>query len=282
MKSRSSNEVKRCRPLLGTFVEIAARGQDRQLLDRAIESAFGAIAQVHRLMNFHDPSSDVSRMNRDGFPKGAIVHRWTWRVMRAAQSFARKSDGVFDVTAGTRERLHSTASWRDIFLRGNREVFFRRSLLVDLSGIAKGFAVDRAIEVLQRAGLTSGMVNAGGDLRVFGSTSRQVHLRHPAAPTRSSGVLRVRNRALATSAIYFAPGALRHGRTGLPVTRNMSVTVAARDCMSADALTKIVMTLREKAAPILTHYEAEALLLEREHARLSIFRSACDIHVPTP
>lgn len=282
MKLRSSNEVRRCRPLLGTFVEIAARGKDRQRLECAIEAGFGAIARVHRLMSFYDPASDVSRMNREAFPKGTIVHPWTWRVLQAAQNFARASDGIFDITAASRPPFRSTASWRDIFLRGKREVFFRRKVIVDLGGIAKGFAVDRAIDALQRAGLTNGMVNAGGDIRMFGSASRQVHLRHPAAPTRSCGMLRVRNRALATSANYFTRGALRHGRTGLPITRNISVTIAADDCMTADALTKIVLNMREKAAPLLAHHRAEALLLDREDARWSMFRPACDIHVPIP
>jgi len=69
MRSRSTIEIRRCRPLLGTFVEIAVRGCNERLLARGIEAGFDAIVRVSRLMSFHDPLSDVSRMNRDLFPK---------------------------------------------------------------------------------------------------------------------------------------------------------------------------------------------------------------------
>src|SRR4029450_1737688 len=98
MRLRSSIEIRRCRPLLGTFVEITARGRDERLLTRGIEAGFDAIARVNRLMSFHDPLSDVSRMNRDAFPKGVIVHPWTWQVMKASKRFAEESQGIFDIT----------------------------------------------------------------------------------------------------------------------------------------------------------------------------------------
>lgn len=278
MTLRSNIELRRCRPLLGTFVEIAARGKDRQRVDRAIAAAFDEVARVHRLMSFHDPDSDVSRMNRHAFPKGVIVDPWTWKVMLAAQTFAGESNGVFDVTVGSKS---NATSWRNIFLRRNCEVFFWRRLIVDLGGIAKGFAVDRAVAVLKDNGVTAGIVNAGGDLRVFGSTSREIHLRNPISPTQFSGKLRLRNRAVATSANYFSPSALINGQTRGAMTRQLSVTVAAADCMTADALTKIVFGLREKSAPLLKRHGADALLLERDGSPSWTFQSPCVIHART-
>src|SRR5580704_14974817 len=115
MKSVSS-EVRRARPLLGTFVDITAQGAGEAELHCAIDRAFAAIERVHRLMSFHDPDSDVSRMNRGAFPKGVTVHQWSWQVMLAAQTFARKSDGVFDITVASKP---NAISWRDISLRRN-------------------------------------------------------------------------------------------------------------------------------------------------------------------
>ena len=137
-------------------------------------------------------------------------------------------------------------------------------MIVDLGGIAKGFAVDRAVKALRHAGVSSGVVNAGGDLRVFGSSSREVHLRSATSPAVISEVLRLRNRAIATSATYFEPSALIDGRTRRSLKSSISVTVAAGDCTTADALTKIVFALREKAAPLLERYRADALILERD------------------
>ena len=91
-------QVRRCRPLLGTFVDIQAFGTNSAELESAVEAAFLAIAQVHRLMSFHDLESDVSRMNREAYRTAVHVHPLTWRVLKSAQEFSRKSDGIFDIT----------------------------------------------------------------------------------------------------------------------------------------------------------------------------------------
>jgi FAD:protein FMN transferase len=143
MRSRSSIEIRRCRPLLGTFAEMAVRGHNERLLARGIEAGFDAIVRVNRLMSFHDPLSDVSRMNRDAFPKGVSVHPWTWQVMRAAKRLVEESHGTFDITVAPLltkwnylpDRCYQfspIASSRDIFLRRNYKVFFCRDLIVDL------------------------------------------------------------------------------------------------------------------------------------------------------
>ena len=74
MKSRSNIEIRRCRPLLGTLVEIGALGRNEVQVEGAINAAFASVAKVHRLMSYYDPRSDVSHMNREAFPKSVIVH----------------------------------------------------------------------------------------------------------------------------------------------------------------------------------------------------------------
>src|SRR5207247_1852567 len=148
-------------------------------------------------------------------------------------------------------------SWRDIVLGGAGHVRFRRPLLIDFGGIAKGFAVDRAVEILKRKRVMAGIVNAGGDLRVFGSASQVVHVRHPKQPNRAAGAVRLRERAIATSGIYFAHTKNRgrwvspilDGRTGRAACDFISVTVGAAKCMTADAMTKAVVGLRREDAP---------------------------------
>jgi thiamine biosynthesis lipoprotein len=295
MRSLSSIEIRRCRPLLGTFVEITARGRDERLLARGIEAGFDAIARVNCLMSFHNPLSDVSRMNRDAFPKGVSVHPWTWQVMRAAKRFAEESHGAFDITVAPlltkwnylpdrRYQFSPTATSRDIFLRRNYEVFFCRDLIVDLGGIAKGFAVDRAVEALKQSGVGAGIVNAGGDLRTFGPASQFIHLRHPGEPTRIAGAVRLRERAMATSGTYFERrmhraqyvSPLLDWRSRQTARQLISASVAAAECIVADALTKVVFALREEAAGLLTRYRADALLLEHDGAPSWMFHSPCD------
>jgi thiamine biosynthesis lipoprotein len=295
----ASNRVRRARPCLGTFVEITARGDSDTKLHGAIDHAFDAIARVDRQMSFHHPASEISRINREAFRRKVKVDPWTWHVLRAAQELSHESDGIFDITVARklmqwkylprRYRNVSEGNWREIVVKKNRTVRFRQRVIVDLGGIAKGFAVDRAVEALKRAGVSSGVVNAGGDLRVFGLKSELIHLRHPAEPMRPAGAIKLRERALATSGIYFAQkrhgtamvNSLINGRTGRSSRKLISVSIAASACMIADALTKIVFVLREKSAPLLARYHADALLLERDGAPLWKFHSTCDTCDPT-
>jgi thiamine biosynthesis lipoprotein len=178
MRSPSRIEVRRCRPLLGTFVEISARGRDERLLARGIEAGFAAIATVHRLLSWRRLSGVLAHESGRVSKRCERACPWTWQVAKASKRFAEESHGMFDITVAPwltkwnylprrGYQFSPTASSRDIFLRRNCEVFFRRGLIVDLGGIAKGFAVDRAVDALKENGIECGLVNAGGDLRTF-------------------------------------------------------------------------------------------------------------------
>src|SRR5215475_1309523 len=82
--------LRRARPLLGTFVEIVVSG-----------AAFAVVARVHRLMSFHDPDSDVSRLNRDAAKGPVAVDPWTFQVLQIAEDLRRRSAGVFDVAVAS-------------------------------------------------------------------------------------------------------------------------------------------------------------------------------------
>ena len=278
------NRVRRARPGLGTIVEIEALGADPEQLTFAVEAAFSAVADVHRLMSFHDSTSDVSRLNFLAHKTSILVHPWTWSVLESAQEFSSLSDGAFDITVapllqrwgylpGSHVR-RSCATWRDIMLEPGNAVRFRRPLALDLGGIAKGFAVDRAVEALRHAGVSHGLVNAGGDLRVFGDEEREIYVRHPLSPGSAAGVLQIREKALATSAVYFSRrrvghlivSAIVHGGSRKPFIGDSSATVLAGNCLTADALTKIVLALGAAARPNLKQCGAEAFVLDGDLA----------------
>src|ERR1700740_1024197 len=96
MKSQS-NEIRRARPLLGTFVEIGAVGANAIA---GIEAAFHEVETIHRLMSFHEPTSDVSRINR-AVPGDVVpINRRTYEVLYRANMVSALSSGAFDVTVG--------------------------------------------------------------------------------------------------------------------------------------------------------------------------------------
>lgn len=274
----------RARPLLGTLVEIGARGASIPALDDAIERAFAAVQTIHALMSYHDPASDVSRLNRAGADCIA-VHPHTWAVLALAREVAAASDGRFDVSIAPELVRHGYlprhaglaqpapgANWQHIALLPGHRVQLARPLQLDLGGIAKGYAVDCAIHVLQQAGMNAGRVNAGGDLRRFGEAAETIHVRHPHAATCLLPLCRLEDGAVATSATYYSArprdghtvSPLIDAATRKPCTGGRSVSVLAARCAVADALTKVVYANPEAALPALRHFGAHAVVLDAD------------------
>jgi thiamine biosynthesis lipoprotein len=165
--------------------------------------------------------------------------------------------------------LAGGGSAADISLLDGYRVRFGRPLQIDLGGIAKGYAVDRAVAALKRAGVPAGVVNAGGDLRVFGAQPRTIHIRRPDRPNESLPLLEVANAAVATSGAYFASRSYRGGLvspivdpvTGESCRDARSVTVIASNCALADALTKVLLLNGGAAASVLRRSCAAAVTI---------------------
>ena len=284
MKSLS-NEIRRARPLLGTIVEI---GVPRRNASAAIEAAFREIETIHRLMSFHDSSSDISRVNRA--EPGEIVHLdpRTYEVLAYAQLMSRVSAGAFDVTVGGKlsdenflpkpaqaKTFDSQACFQDLVLLPNQCITLTRRAWIDVGGIAKGYAVDRAVMTLKKFGIVSGIVNAGGDLCVFGA-AQPVHIRHPENPSLTFPLGRILNSAVASSSGCFNDRAHNHQvsdplvdpRRNRRLNWRFSVTVIAPRCMLADALTKVVRLASRRAPRILWRFSAWALIINRRGLRV--------------
>ena len=285
-----SDSVRRARPLLGTFVEVAASGGGPARLEATVESAFEAIAVVHRLMSAHDPESDVGRLNREAATRAVTVHPWTYRVLETARDLHRRSAGNFDVAvapameahgllpaaSATPRRASGGASEGEAFelLPEHRVRVRDPGVRIDLGGIAKGFAVDRALDALRSLGASRGLVNAGGDLAAFGRDPEPVHLRDPRDPSRVLCRVELRDGALASTGGRFDPsvGAEVRGLTVIdprrwrPVEGIAGASVRASSCQVADALTKVVVVAGERAVGLLDHYGASALLVSSDGA----------------
>jgi thiamine biosynthesis lipoprotein len=279
--------MQRAQPWLGTLVEIAANGSDQSVIPVAIDRAFARVASIHAAMGFHNATSELSHINRSAARDWVPLSQDMARVLAAVCEFAAASHGVFDpsiapwlVASGHLPRHdgctnQSAPDWRAIELDGDR-VRFARPLLLDLGGIAKGYAVDAALAVLQDTGLTGARVNAGGDLARFGDIAAPVRVRHPQVATQMLQLAELQNGAVATSAGYYQNGAspLRHPGNGAELCRHDSISVIAPDCMTADALTKIVAAEPARAPSLLARFNAQALRLAVEDGALTL--TVCD------
>ena len=261
--------MRRCRPLLGTFVEIECDRAD------VIDAGFAAIERVHQLMSAHAFDSDVSRVNRLSHVKPVEVHEWTARVIERALSWSKRSEGAFDVVRAGRSALELgllprhfdqpraiASHWRLLEIQG-LSVGLLKPGCIDLGGIAKGFAVDCALSALRNAGCEKGLVNAGGDLSAFGS---QVHRISIVEPSTRAPLLEydLRDAAMATSGGLPNRGSLTFDHLTNVQSEWTSVTVISAYACDADALTKVVWALGDRAAPLLSEARAKAFAIRAD------------------
>ena len=260
----------RCKPLLGTYVEISID----QGSTAAIENAFIAIERVQSLMSFHNPNSELSQINARSHFEAVEIHDWTFVVLSIAKEIHQASNGLFDCgvgaklqSAGLLPNHHDNESTEyggleDLILISPNKVSSNKPLRLDLGGIAKGFAVDKAVETLQAAGVNSGSVNAGGDLKVFGSIPQAITVRHPSNPKELVNAGTLENGAIASSGLYYTNSHLSHIINPADMQHiqfGESYSVVALQCVYADALTKVIAISRNMEHSCLSQFSAQAL-----------------------
>jgi len=233
--------LRRARPLLGTLVEIGALDADRPRAAAAIAAAFDRIAALQSRLSRFETESEIGRFNAAPAGGCIAVSAETRTLLAAARDLHDASAGLFDITLGS-----GACGWRCDEAGLHKLAGDAR---LDLGGIAKGFTVDAAVAVLDAHGVASGWVNAGGDLRVFGSLTLPIDLRDETG----GGVRRfatLADGAFATSRLAVAGG------DGRP--RAGHASVAAPECLWADALTKIVVASGDAEHPLLARFAARA------------------------
>lgn len=256
--------------LLGTLVSIEVSGLEPAPARAAMDRGFAAVARVHALMSFHEPASDVSRLNREAAGTATEVDPATFAVLALAREVAAHSGGAFDVTTAPTlvgwgflpappgaPAPDPRADWRDVELLEGARVRFRRPLWLDLGGIAKGWAVDAALAAMALPPQAGAVVNAGGDLRVAGPERRRVLLRVPAHPAAELPAVELAAAAVASScgaetrrrAGTAWVGPQVDGRDRRPAPTEAFAAVVAGDCATADALTKVVLAGRGAGDP---------------------------------
>lgn len=236
----ASTCLSRLRIAMGTFVAIEAEARSAATAERGIHAAFEAILTVERLMHPTRAGSDLAALA--GWPSGRRlkVHPWTWEVLHLCRVLGKASGGVFDPCLES-----APGRIGDLELAPGGYVEPQATIHVDAGGIAKGYAVDRAVEALRAAGCDAGLVNAGGDLALFGSRPRQILCR---AASGAHVALELSQAAVATSHTGPAPRPREHRGYYHGADRSRAVcgnvTVIAASAAAADALTKWALIRR--------------------------------------
>src|SRR3979490_2072885 len=164
-RPETAHSLRRLRVALGTWVAIEATAESEAVAAGAIEAAYAAVWEVERRMHPEREGSDIARINSAPVRARMPIHASTWEVLRLAQRLNELTRGVFDPCLPS-----SPGRLTDLELSGPSAVSAswvvrRAALALDLGGIAKGYAIDRAIAALGGAGCTAGEAIAGGGVR---------------------------------------------------------------------------------------------------------------------
>jgi FAD:protein FMN transferase len=270
--AQTGNESKAYRSMMGTSIEVEAFGGTADTRTAAIEEAFGAFAEVDRLMSNYRDDSELALINREAAQHAVVISEPMMSVLQAAQKVSAQSGGGFDVTIGPLVRLwgfhdkkpHQPTSdefaavrplidYRSLVLDATAHTvrLTKPSVEIDLGGIAKGFAVEVAANVLRRHGL-AGFVDAGGNQYLLGTplgkATWTVGVKDPDRPDRLLGTITTPETSVSTSADYATfveingrkYGHILDPHTLQPSAAALSVTLLSRDGTMADAFSKAV------------------------------------------
>jgi thiamine biosynthesis lipoprotein len=257
-----------------TPVELEFWFSDQTAADAIADDVLAVFHQVDHTMSRYREDSELSRVNRHAADNPVPVSSGLFQVLKKARDVAELSGGAFDVSFGSvgylyDYRAHQQPSdqqiqaqlghinYHDIILNdAGHTVFYRhKGLLVDLGGIAKGYAVDLGVERLVRAGVRHARLSAGGDMRLLGDKRGRpwlVGVRDPRSHVRNAVVLPLENVAISTSGDYERFFINEKGErvhhilspdTGKSVRGVQSVTIIGDDALTTDGLSTAVFVL---------------------------------------
>jgi thiamine biosynthesis lipoprotein len=259
---------------MGTAYAVVAYGPDAATVSRAAEAALDEVDRIDRLMSHYRPESPLSRLNREAGDGPVRVERELFEFVAECLRYSRESDGAFDVTVGPLmkawgffrgegrlpaqgelDAVRGRIGYRHVILdRAAGTIRFGRpGMELDLGGIAKGYAVDRAVAVLRDRGIEAALVSAGGST-VYGlgappgSEAWEVTVQDPVRASRAAFSVALADRALSVSGSYeksFEVDGVRYAhimdpRTARPVARILSVAVITRTGTAGDALDNVL------------------------------------------
>ena len=263
---------------MGTDIELIAyiaSDADEARVNKAFDLAIKEMERIENEMSEWRERTFVSTINQLAGKGTVIVPAELFNVISAAQKVSDLSGGAFDISwAAMRglwkftkgeEQVPSAEdiskklpliNYKNIALNESKKSVSlkREGMAIGLGGIAKGYAVDKAMDILVKQGINNAIIKAGGDMRIQGTNDGKpwdIGIQHPRDKSKVLGALHLSNVSVSTSGDYehyfIKDGVLYHHiidpKTGMPARRCQSVTILAPDTMTSDALSTAVFVL---------------------------------------
>ncbi|MDD2400735.1 MAG: FAD:protein FMN transferase [Clostridia bacterium] len=288
MRSQQVCEYQSEEFLMDTLVSISTYGTDTDLLKLATEEAFVEMRRIADLTDRFSEgdslacnASDVSRINKMAGIEPVTVDKDVVNILKLAKEYTELTNGAFDITIGPvmdlwgfgqeKQKVPNSLEIQKVLeLVDSKKIILnedlctaylsQKSMSLDLGAVAKGYAVEKAVNILENQGIKSALIDAGGNIRVLGKKDNEkpwkVGIQDPRDTSSLVGILSLVDESAVTSGDYYRSIEI-NGRTynhiispktGFPVGDNMSVTVITKDAFTADVLSTALFLMKSQQA----------------------------------
>lgn len=288
--------ISETRLLMGTVINLVIISENRSTSSAAIEACFNSMSELESVLSRFQPESQVSKLNRFGVL--AEAHPALLGLVTQSLELSQLSDGAFDITVKPLLDLYQSTpgilpttrqidqalklvGYQKIVLTGREIAFNQPGMSITLDGIAKGFILDKGIDVLKKFGYKNALVEAGGDLMGLGEKAPQTPWKVGLQSPRSKlgnliASFDIQDRAIATSGDYmqtFMPDFSSHHiidpRSGHSSPELASVSITANTVALADALATTVMVVGKSGLEFIEQLdECEAFAIKKDLTEL--------------
>ncbi len=294
---------KETRTSMYTIVSITVSSDSEEKAKTAIDRAFNELDRLARLLNFYSEDSEVSMINRNAGDKPVKVSPETLEIIDKALYVSENTEGAFDITVGPvvrlwdfqnkvlpnekliKEKLKLVGYKNVIVDKEKSKVFLKtKGMQIDLGGIIKGYAADKAVEVLRKNRIKSGIVAIAGDIKVFGKRPPtgsdnglwNVGIQNPRQKSDKDEIIAaigLSDMAISTSGDYqrfFIKDGKRYHhllnpKTGYPAYGCQSVTIITRDAAFTDAFaTGIFILGHQKGMDVLKRLGFDGVIVDKD------------------
>lgn len=289
---------KRAQMHMGTLVTLTVVAPDRSVGDRAMRTGFAEIKRLEQVLSTWRPDSELSRVNAEAGRRPVQVSQETLDLVIRSLDMADLTHGGFNIALGPAvdawsvteqqqipddrelQELKPLVDWTSIQVNRVTQTIFlpRDGMRIDIGGIGKGYAADRVVEVMKRAGATGGVVALSGDIKTFGVLPERngfpVGIRHPRKEGELIAIVELKDEAISTAGDYerfFERDGVRYHHIVSPETLQparvcQSVTIIAREGVVADGLDTGVFVLGpvEGMALVESLPDVEAIIIDDE------------------
>jgi FAD:protein FMN transferase len=285
--------------LMDTTVTITIVSDSKDDAEKAINAAFSRIKNIESLSDFYSSYSEISLMNKNAGGRHVKVSPDILELLNKALYVSEKTAGAFDVTIGPVVKLYDfikkttpeksaintnlqLVNYRDVIVDRDKSTVLlkKKAMFVDLGGIAKGFAADKAVAILKKQGIHSGLVSVAGDIKAFGlkpdGRPWKIGIRHPRATDKNDDIMAtidLNDMAISTSGDYERYFIMNNKRyhhlldpnTGYPAQECQSVSIIAKEGTFTDAFaTGIFILGPEKGMKVLKEMGYDGIIVDSQ------------------